>query len=161
MTNPPRIRPFSLWHLLALNRPVLWRLAIGATLLMLALSLALTGAPLGGFGMGCFAAAMLLWGGYDTRYLLQHELPVLRTGTLVAAKVTGTVKDAGDNLYRITYRLPGDEAERNGIFLAANQSSFGEGEPVAIMIDPRNPEQLVEISGRYEPLFDHKKKAAA
>lgn len=160
MTNPRRIRPFSLWQLLALNRNILWQLTIGATLLMLALSLLVTGAPVGGFLMGSAGLMVLLWGGYNTLYLREHDLPLLREGTLVAARVTGVVQNEPQVLYRISYRLPGEYAERDGVFAPANNPGFAEGEPVAIMIDPANPEQLVEVSGRYEPLFEKKKQAA-
>lgn len=158
MTTQKRIRPFSLWQLLSLNRNVLWQLTIGLTMLMLALSLAITNAPVGGFLMGGAGLLVLLWGGYNTLYLAEHDLPLLREGTLVAARVTGVVKKEPNVLYRISYRLPGEYAERDGVFAPANDPGFAEGEPVAIMIDPANPEQLVEVSGRYEPLFEKKKK---
>lgn len=156
MTNQNNKRQFTLWQLLALNRHILWQLTIGATLAMLGLSLALTGAVLGGLAMGLLALGALFVGGKNAAYLLRHDLPLLQNGTLVAAKITGVAKETDENLYRITYRLPDESAERYGVFLAANESAFEDGEPVAIMIDPRNPTQLIEISGRYEPLFDKK-----
>jgi len=105
-------------------------------------------------GVGC-----MIWGANNLRYLRQHDLPLLRHGTLVAARVTGLVKESDENLYRITYRSPGESAERLGIFQAANDQGFDEGEPVAIMIDPANPAELVEVSGRYEKLFEKKRRS--
>lgn len=160
MTNQPHIRPFSPWQLLTLNRHVVWQLTIGATMAMLAISLTITGAPLSGLLMGSGGILVLLYGGHNTLYLFQHDLPLLRKGTLVAARVTGMVQDTPENLYRITYRPPGEETERLGVFLAANDSAFEEGEPVAIMIDPDSPDQLVEISGRYEALFEKTRQTA-
>lgn len=157
MTNHPPLqnnkRPFTLWHLLALNRHILWQLTIGATLAMLALSFALTGAPWGGLALGATAGGLLLWGGRNALYLKRNDLPLLCHGVLVSARISGMVKETSENLYRITYRLPDDSTERDGVFLAANESYFDEGEPVSIMINPHNPSQLIEISGRYEPLF--------
>lgn len=156
MTNQDNARPFTIWHVLALNRHILWQLTIGATMAMLSLSLLLTGAPVGGLVMALGGVGCMLWGGNNLRYLRQHDLPLLQRGTLVAARVTGLVKESDENLYRITYRPPGESAERLGVFLAANDLGFAEGEPVAIMIDPANPAELVEVSGRYERLFEKK-----
>ena len=122
---------------------------------MLALSLALTGAPLGGFLMGSCAILVLAWGIHNSLYLARHDLPLLKNGTLVAARISGMVKETTENLYRITYQPPGESTERLGVF-AANESTFVDGEPVAIMINPADPAQLVEVSGRYEKLFEKK-----
>ena len=154
MSNQPRIRPFSLWELLTLNPGILWQAGISLTFSMLALSLAITGAPWGGLALALASAALAGWAAHNGVYLVQHDLPLLRHGIVVAARVAGKVTtDQQDQLYRINYRLPGDEGDRVGVFLAANDSAYAPGEPVAIMIDPDDPARLLEISGRYEPLF--------
>lgn len=148
-------RPIRLLNLLATHhRKVAWQLTGGASLLMLALSFWLSGSPGGAVVLASAGGALIAVGGRNLLPLWQHDLPLLREGVPVLARVVAPVaKDERQALYHISYRLPSENAERDGVFAAPRDTAFRNGEHLLVMVSQKDPSQLLEVTGQYEQLM--------
>ena len=154
MHQRPVSRPVHLLRLLGHHPAVTWQLTIGLSALMLALSFYITGSSTGALILALTGSAALGWGIYNFVPLWKHDLPLLREGVPVLAKVVAPVsRDDKHSLFHISYRLPSDRSERNGVFMAPADASYESGEPLLVMVNRNDPQQLLEVTGQYEELM--------
>jgi hypothetical protein len=155
MTQAIKPRPIRLLTLLATHhRKVAWQLSLGASLLLLAASAYVSALPGGAAVLGLAGLVALGLGTRNLLPLLKHDLPLLREGVPVIARVVAPVcKDERQSLYHISYRLPSERAERDGVFAASREKSFHSGEQLLVMVNRQDPSQLLEVTGQYEQLM--------